>query len=188
VDNDGDTLVDCDDTHVDDICSCSYACACYGQGGGCDPTDHVCDGSYDPDVIDLGTVLSGISYQFDIDTSDTGVVADYDMEGCHGTLDSTMPDQVIFFTLATQADISFEFTQDPGADHSGLLMYADRCRACDEPGPGNVNEIFCYYTNSPWMQNNLEPGSYALLVKALLSADGTTIMSGQFTGFLHVDP
>ncbi len=77
---------------------------------------------------------------------------------------------------------------DLGVDHAGMLMYADRCRACDEPGPSDSYEIFCYYTASPWMQNNLEPGSYALLLKALPGVGPGVVMSGPFTGNLVVDP
>ncbi len=184
-DLDGDGSPGCSDTDPDDACACSYACACFGQS--CDPADRVCDGVYDDDVLDLGVVVSGGSYPFDVDTSLPTVRADYDMETCHGSVGSTLPDVVVYFTLVTQADISFEFTQDVTVDHSGLLMYADRCRACDDPGPGNAYQIFCYYTESPWMQNNLPPGSYALLLKALPDGGGG-VMSGHFTGQLVVDP
>ncbi len=187
VDEDGDGLMGCLDTDPDDACSCSYACACFGQPS-CDPADFVCDGVYDDEVLDFGTVYSGDSIVFDADTSVAGVRADYDMEHCLGSPGSTMPDLVLYFTLATQADIEFNFTQAAGVEHSGLLMHADRCRACDDPGPGTVNQIFCYSSASPWGQANLSPGSYALLLKALPDVVPGEAMSGQFTGTLDIDP
>lgn len=187
-DHDNDGLAGCLDTDPDDGCVCSYACACYGQTG-CDPADHVCDGEYDDEVFDFGVVYAGQSYPYSVDTSLPGVRADYDMEICHGYPGSTQPDQVLFFTLTTQADINFHFTQPAGVDHAGMLMHVDRCRACDEPGPANSYVIFCYYTDSPWLQANLEPGSYALLLKALHdTVDPTEILSGQFSGELAIDP
>lgn len=184
-DVDGDGNPGCLDTDPDDNCACTYACACYGQS--CDPVDVVCDGEYDDDVLDLGVVHAGSSYPFDVDTSAATVRADYDMEVCHGSVGSTQPDMVIFFTLVTQADVTFHFTQGVDVDHAGLLMRADRCRACDDPGPGGSYQVFCYWVASPWLQANLAPGSYALLLKPLLGGP-TGVMSGQFTGNLVVDP
>ena len=169
VDNDG--LVGCLDTDLDDNCACTYACACYGQSS-CDPADHVCDGVHDGDVQDLGVVVPGQSYPFYRDTSLPGVRANYDMSICLGQPGSVLPEQVIFFTLETTADVHFEFTQDVGVgDHSGLFMHADRCRACDDVGPNSSYVKFCYYTDTPWSAFDVLPGSYARLLKSLPSFD-----------------
>lgn len=191
-DLDLDGRVGCQDTDPDDRCVCSYVCACAGQPG-CDPADLVCDGDYDDEVIDFGTVHIGQSYPFVVDTSLPGVRGDYFLETCLGTVDSTAPDVVLFFTLATTSDIRFDFIQPAGVVHRGLFMHADRCRACDDLGPAEAYSIYCYSTNTAWLQYDLLPGSYALVLKAMPSLSATGLftgefLTGQFSGDLVISP
>ncbi len=163
VDEDHDGKVNCADDDPDDQCDCAYGCRTRAE---------VCDGVYDPEIVDLGLLTFGVAKPFSVTT--TGKSADYPLSSCVN--DSTEPDMVIRFSTSQTADITMSFT-DTGVHVVDSFFNVDRCEPCDSPAKFN----YCAWSTSPLYWHNIPPGDQVFIIKPKLAGG-----SGTFSGSLLV--